>query len=92
MSYDEFFAEVERRESALETARVNKAADPDGYRTAAREYGVWRREIRLLGGRPFGSPPFPPEVVAFMRNNPDDPRTVAAVGELRASVDALIGD
>lgn len=91
-SYDELFDEISRRDAELEKARANKKKDPETFRKVANEYGTWRRALRLLGGQPLGSPPWPPEVLAFIKAHPQDPRVVAAKAELRAQTNTLIGD
>ena len=91
----DFYQELADRYAALEDARANRAEDPETYDRVQAEYAAWRRGIRLLAGRPLGGPPWPEDVRDFMRNNPDDPRCVAAREELAsqhaAELEALGG-
>lgn len=92
MSMAKFYAEVEKRDARLDAAREKKADDPAAWEKESREYAEWRRALRLLGGRPIGSYPWPADVVAFMRANPDDPRVQAAIAERQAELAAELAD
>ena len=81
-----FYVENDLMEEALETAKANREQDPETYAQVAAEYATWRREIRILGGRPLGEVSmWPPEVLEFAKSNPDDPRVVEA---RQAQIDA----
>lgn len=74
-----FFTELAERQAALDTARANRKEDPETYMQVQAEYGTWRRELRILGGRPLGDySTWAPEVHAFAAANPDHPQVVAA--------------
>lgn len=68
MTFDE---EVAQRESELEAARANKAADPETWDRVKHAYAEWRRGIRLLGGRPLGPEPmWTDDIKAFVAAQP----------------------
>lgn len=84
-SFDTFDAD-------LAAAREQRDTDPQAWDAAKTEHAEWRRAMRLLGGRDLGpASNWPPDVLAFIDANPDDPRVAAldpdAVAARRAQLE-----